>query len=109
MSDETKSWFNRLSPEDLIYYTRLIFAIISAAIALGLNLSGPLGIFGFIIGITLVVISYFIALFLFRINPEQVGGHVRGLMKGLGTGILLFLVIWLLLFNFIYWASLSIP
>ncbi|MFX1300314.1 MAG: hypothetical protein ACFFAL_10715 [Promethearchaeota archaeon] len=109
MSDETKSWFKRLSPEDLIYYTRLIFAVIAAAIALGLNLSGPLGIFGFIIGITLVVISYFIALFLFRIAPEQVGGHLRGLMKGLGTGILLFLVIWLLVYNFIYWFTLPIP
>jgi hypothetical protein len=109
LSDETQSWFKRLSPEDLIYYTRLIFAIIAAAIALGLNLSGPLGIIGFAIGITLVVISYFIALFLFRINPDEVGGHVRGLMKGLGTGVLLFLVIWLLAYNFIYWATLPIP
>jgi hypothetical protein len=109
MSDKTQSWFKRLSPEDLIYYTRLIFAFIAAAIALGLNLSGPLGIIGFAIGITLVIISYFIALFLFRINPVEVGGHVRGLMKGLGTGILLFLVIWLLMFNFIYWATLTIP
>jgi hypothetical protein len=109
MSDKTKSWINRLSPEDLIYYTRLIFSVIAAAIALGLNLSGPLGIIGLAIGITLVVISYFIALFLFRINPEEIGGHGRGLMKGLGTGILLFLVIWLLGFNFIYWATLPIP
>jgi len=109
LSDKTQSWFKRLSPEDLIYYTRLIFAIIAAAIALGLNLSGPLGIIGFAIGITLVVISYFIALFLFRITPEEVGGHVKGLMKGLGTGILLFLVIWLLVYNFIYWATLPIP
>jgi hypothetical protein len=109
LSDKTQSWFKRLSPEDLIYYTRLIFAIIAAAIALGLNLSGPLGIIGFAIGIALVVISYFIALFLFRITPKEVGGHARGLMKGLGTGILLFLVIWLLVYNFIYWATLPIP
>jgi hypothetical protein len=104
-----KSLFDRISPEDRIYYTRLVFGVIAAALALGLNFSGPLGIVGFALGLTLVILSYFIALFIFRIKPEEVGGHGRGLMKGLGTGVLLFLVIWFLAFNFIYWASLPIP
>ena len=106
MSKESSFWRNRISPEDLIYYTRLVFAIISAAIALGFNFSGIFGIYGFIIGIVLVVGSYGIPIYILGVDPEEIGGHAKGLMKGLGTGILLFLVIWLLAFNFIYAASL---
>ncbi|MFX0169231.1 MAG: hypothetical protein ACFE89_07745 [Candidatus Hodarchaeota archaeon] len=106
MLEKTQSWRTRLSPEDMIYYTRLLFSIISAAIALGFNLWGLLGVFGFLIGIVLIVSSYLIPVYILGVNPKEVGGHVRGIMKGLGTSILLFLVIWLLGFNFIYAASL---
>lgn len=106
MLEKTQSWRTRISPEDKIYYTRLLFSIISAAIALGFNFWGLLGVFGFLIGIALIVSSYVIPVYILGVNPKEVGGHVRGIMKGLGTGILLFLVIWLLGFNFIYAASL---
>ena len=102
-------WRNWLSPEDLVYYTRLIFALIGAAIALAFNLSGPLGLFGFVIGIVLVVVSYLIPLYVLGVGPQEVGGHGKGLMKGLGTGILLFLVVWILVFNFVYYYSAFSP
>ncbi len=102
MSEKIQSWFEQISPEDRIYYTRLIFAIIGAAIALAFNLSGPFGLIGFGVGLTLVIASYGIPIYLLGVNPEKVGGHGRGIIKGLGTGILFFLVIWLLGFNFIY-------
>ena len=106
MSEKSHFWRNRISPEDLIYYTRLLFAIVGAAIALGFNFSGVFGVFGFIIGIVLLVASYGIPIYILGVDPEEIGGHAKGLMKGLGTGILLFLVVWLLSFNFIYAASL---
>jgi hypothetical protein len=99
LSEKTKS---RISAEDRIYYTRLFFAIIAALICLGLNLSGPLGIFGFIIGIVIIVLSYFVSVYLLSVDPEAIGGHARGLIKGLGTAILLFLVIWFLVYNFVF-------
>ena len=99
LSEKTKS---RISAENRVYYTRLIFAFVAALICLGLNLSGPLGAVGFIIGIVVIVLSYFLSIYLLGVNPEEIGGHSRGLMKGLGTGILLFLVIWFLVYNFIF-------
>ncbi len=98
-------WRNRLTPEDLVYYTRLIFGLIGAAIALAFNFSGPLGMVGFIIGVVLVVVSYFISIYLLGVDPQEIGGHGKGLMKGLGTGILIFLVVWFLAFNFIHYYS----
>jgi hypothetical protein len=102
-------WRKRISPEDLIYYTRLIFALIAAAIALAFNLSGPFGIYGFILGIVMVVASYLIPIYILGVDLQEIGGHVKGLMKGLGTGILIFLVIWILVFNFTYYYSLLPP
>ena len=101
-------WRNRITPEDLIYYTRLIFGLSGAAIALGFNLWGPLGLVGFVIGLVLVIVSYFIPIYILGVDPKEVGGHSKGLIKGLGTGVLLFLVIWILGFNFIYYYS-SLP
>ncbi len=98
-------WRHRVTPEDLIYFTRLIFALISAAIALAFNLSGPLGLVGFILGIVLVVVSYFIPIYVLGVNPQEVGGNAKGLMKGLGTGVLIFIVIWFAVFNFVYYYS----
>ncbi len=98
-------WRNRITPEDLVYYTRLIFALIGAAIALAFNLSGPLGLIGFIIGIVLVVGSYFIPIYVLGVDPQEIGGLGKGLMKGLGTGVLVFLVVWFLAFNFIHYYS----
>ncbi len=99
------SLFERITPEDRIYYTRIIFAFISAAIVLGLNLWGPLGLIGFVIGLVLIILSYFLAVYLLGVNPQEIGGHVKGLIKGLGTAVLLFLMIYLLGFNFIYAAT----
>lgn len=99
-----ESWFDRITPEDRVYYTRLIFGVVAASICLIFYpyFSGFNGIYGFLLGLMLVIFSYFIAIYLLRVDPEEVGGHVRGIIKGLGTGILLFLVIWLLGYNFIY-------
>lgn len=105
VADEAESWFVRISPEDRIYLTRIIFAIVAASICIGFNLSGILGIVGFILGIALIVISYFIPIKLLGVDLELIGGHARAIMKGLGTAILLFLVIWLLVGNFIYAAT----
>ncbi|MFW9934460.1 MAG: hypothetical protein ACFFDU_02870 [Candidatus Thorarchaeota archaeon] len=102
-------WRNRITPEDLVYYTRLIFALIGAAIALTFNLSGLLGIVGFILGVVLVVVSYLIPIYILGVNPEEIGGHVKGLMKGLGTGVLVFLVVWFVVFNFVYYYSSLTP
>ncbi len=99
LAEKTQS---RMSAENRIYYTRLIFAIMAALICLGLNLSGLLGVIGLIIGIVIIVVSYFVPIYLLGVNPEDVGGHGRGLMKGLGTAILLFLVTWFLVYNFIF-------
>lgn len=104
-----QSWLDRITPEDRIYYTRLIFSIISAAIGLALYplaaanyLLGIYGLIGFGIGLALIILSYFIAIYLLGVDPAEIGGHTKGLIKGLGTAALLFLVIWLLGFNFIY-------
>jgi hypothetical protein len=102
-------WRSRISPEDLIYYTRLIFAFIGAAIALAFNLSGPLGLVGFIVGVVLVVGSYLIPIYVLGVDPGEIGGHGKGLMKGLGTGVLIFLVIWFLVFNFVYYFTTPPP
>ncbi len=99
MAEKTKS---QISAEDRIYYTRLIFAFVAAIICLGLNLSGPLGAVGFIVGIVVIILSYFIPVYLLGVNPGAVGGHGRGLMKGLGTAILLFMIMWFLVYNFIF-------
>jgi hypothetical protein len=98
---ETQSWLEKISPKDRIYYTRLIFAVVAASLCLIFNLSGPIGILGFILGITLIILSYFIAVLLLGVSPNEVGGHARGLISGLGTSIFLFLIIWFLIFNFL--------
>ena len=98
---EESSWLSKIAPEDRIYYTRLIFAVLAATVCIGFNLSGVLGIVGFIVGVTMITLSYFIAAFFLGVDTEAIGGHARGLVKGLGTGILLFLVIWFLVFNFL--------
>ncbi|MFW9935973.1 MAG: hypothetical protein ACFFDU_10805 [Candidatus Thorarchaeota archaeon] len=102
-------WRNRITPEDLIYYTRLIFGLIGAAIASAFNLSGLLGLVGFFVGIVLVVVSYLIPIYILGVDPQEIGGHGKGLMKGLGTGALIFLVVWFLAFNFIYYYSAITP
>jgi hypothetical protein len=107
--EKTHSFLDHITPEDRIYYTRIIFAFISAALVLGLNLWGPLGLVGFGIGLALIILSYFLAVYLLGVDPQEIGGHVKGLVKGLGTGILLFLLIYLLGFNFIYAATTPPP
>ncbi len=109
MEDKTQSWFDKLSPEDRIYYIRIIFAIIAGAVTLAFNLSGPFGLIGFAIGLALIILSYFLAVYLLGVNPKEIGGHTRGLIKGLGTAILLFLVIWFLGYDFLYAATLPPP
>ncbi len=99
MAEKTQA---KISAENRIYYTRLIFAFVAALICLSLNLSAVLGAIGFILGIVIIIVSYFLPIYLLGIDPEIVGGHGRGLMKGLGTGILLFLVTWFLVYNFIF-------
>lgn len=101
MPEKSQTWATRITPEDRIYYTRLIFAVFAASLCFGFNFSGLLGIVGFILGIIVIILSYFVAIFLLRVDPQKVGGHGRGLMKGLGTGILLFLILWFLLYNFL--------
>jgi len=91
----------KIQPEDRIYYTRLVFALVAASVCLGFNLSGPIGWLGFILGVIIVVLSYFFAVYVLRVDPKSVGGHARGITKGLFTAILLFLIVWLLVFNFI--------
>ena len=98
-------WRSKITPEDLIYYTRLIFAFIGAAIALAFNFWGPLGLVGFFLGVIFVVVSYLIPISVLGVKPEEVGGHGKGLMKGLGTGLLMFLVVWFLVFNFVYYYT----
>lgn len=99
-----KSWYERITPEDRIYYTRLIFALVAASICLIFFpfLSGPNGIYGFILGLVLIIPSYLIPIYLLGVDLEEIGGHAKAAIKGLGTAILLFLVIWLLGYNFIY-------
>ena len=109
MTEESQSFFNRIKPEDRIYYTRVIFGFVAATICLGLNLSGVFAAIGFVLGAVLIGFSYLIPLYILGVNPEDIGGHVKGVMKGLGTGILLFLVVWLLLYNFYYAAYLYAP
>jgi len=98
LSEKTQA---KISAENRIYYTRIIFAFVAAIICLGLNLSALLGILGFILGIVIIIASYFLPIYILGTDPEIVGGHGRGLMKGLGTGILLFLVTWFLVYNFL--------
>jgi len=95
-----RSWLGRVKPEDRIYYTRLIFAVVAASVCLGFNLSGPIGLLGFIVGVIIIVLSYFFAVYLLGVDPKSIGGHAKGITKGLGTSLLLFLVIWLLAYNF---------
>jgi hypothetical protein len=59
-----------------------------------------MGAIGFITGIIIIIVSYFVAIYLLGVDPTEIGGHGKGLMKGLGTAILLFLVIWFLIYNF---------
>ena len=99
MAEKTQA---KTSAENRIYYTRLIFAFVAATICLVFNLSGLLGAVGFIVGIVIIIVSYYIPIYLLGVDPELVGGFGRGMMKGLGTGILLFLVTWFLVFNFIF-------
>ena len=105
MSEETENWLERIPPGDRIYYTRLVFAIIAAAINLGFNFWGVLGLLGFIMGLSIIILSYFISVLFLGVDPKAIGGHPRGLIKGLGTSVLLFLVIWFLVFNFAYAAT----
>ncbi len=106
MTEESLSFLHRIQPEDRIYYTRIIFGVVAATICLGLKLSGIFAAIGFVLGAVLIGFSYLIPLYLLGVNPQDIGGHAKGAMKGLGTGILLFLMIWLLLYNFIYAAFL---
>jgi hypothetical protein len=96
-----RAWLAKIKPEDRIYYTRLIFAVVAASVCLGFNLSGQIGILGFILGVIIVVLSYFFAVYLLGVDPKSIGGHAKGITKGLGTALLLFLVIWLLAYNFL--------
>lgn len=101
MAQTIRARLTEIQPEDRIYYTRLVFAVVAATVCLGFNLSGPLGLPGFILGVIIVILSYFFAVFLLGVDPKSVGGHARGITKGLGTALLLFLVIWLLAYNFL--------
>ncbi|MFX1563103.1 MAG: hypothetical protein ACFFDP_07320 [Promethearchaeota archaeon] len=101
MPKETQSWLEKIPPKDRIYYTRLIFAVVAASICLVFNLSGPIGIIGFILGVTIIILSYFITVYLLGVDPEAIGGHGRGIVTGLGTSLFLFLIIWFLIFNFL--------
>jgi hypothetical protein len=96
-----RAWLARVRPDDRIYYTRLIFAVVAASVCLGFNFSGQiLGLPGFILGVVIIVLSYFVAVYLLGVDPKAIGGHRRGLTKGLGTALLLFLIIWFLVYNF---------
>lgn len=102
MSQTIRDRLAEIRPEDRIYYTRLIFAVVAASVCLGFKFSGQyLGLPGFILGVVIVVLSYFVAVYLLGVDPESVGGHWRGLTKGLGTALLLFLIIWFLAYNFL--------
>jgi len=106
VSKETQSWQAKIPPKDRIYYTRLVFAAVAAFLCLIFNLSGPvIGILGFILGVTIIVLSYFITVYFLGVDPKEIGGHARGLISGLGTSIFLFLIIWFLIFNFLVAVS----
>lgn len=102
MAKKIRAWLAKIKPEDRIYGTRLVFAVVAASVCLGFKLSGQiLGLPGFILGVVIVILSYFFAVYLLGVDPKSVGGHARGITKGLGTALLLFLVVWLLAYNFL--------
>jgi len=99
--EKTRARIARIPPEDRIYYTRLIFSVIAASICIRFNLSGPLGVVGFFTGVLLLCLAYLVAIYLLGVNPESVGGHAKGFLTGLGTSLLLFLVLWIIIYNFL--------
>lgn len=88
--------FEDIKPKDKLYYFRLVLAIVCAFVNSFLWLTDFQGL---IMAVVVLVLSYFTALYILRIEPDEVGGKTKLFTTGIGTYILVGIVSWTILYN----------
>lgn len=100
-----KNIFNRLfgrwanSPNDLQYYVKMFFAIISALIC---GIGGQIfaGTRGVMLGFLIYILSLFVIRYLLDVEPEKLGGIQKMITNSLFSYLMLWVVLWTILYAF---------
>ena len=85
-------------PKDKIYYTRLVCAVIAGIINSVLWLYD---IAGLIFAVFMLIASHYIAIYILRVDPDEMGGQWKVFTVGIFSYIFLGIVVWTLAFNLI--------
>ena len=88
--------FEDMKPKDRIYYFKLVLAIITGFVNSFLWLTDFQGV---IMAVVVLILSYFTALYVLRIDPEEIGGKTKLLTTGIGTYLLVGILTWTILYN----------
>lgn len=82
-----------------IYWFRVLLAIATGFISAFFGLAGSEAIRGFLFGIIIYIASYYILRFGFGITPESVGNGHKLMTNGLGSFIVIWIMVWALLYT----------
>jgi len=92
------------SPNDLQYYVKILFAIISG-IACAAGGQAFAGIRGLMLGILIYALSLFVIVYLLEVDPEDLGGRTKLITSTLPSYLLLWVLLWTIFYAFTLPAS----
>lgn len=96
-----KTMFGRWEgdPDNQDYYVKIFFAFVSAIVC-AFGGQAFAGVRGLWLGLLIYVLSLFVIVYLLEIDPEEIGGRQKLIVKTLPSYLLLWVLLWSLLYGF---------
>ncbi|MGQ4914517.1 MAG: hypothetical protein ACP6IU_07155 [Candidatus Asgardarchaeia archaeon] len=89
-----------MSPKDKVYYTKILMAVVFAAICAYFNITETLG---FMVGLAGAFVAHVISLYVLSVSPEVFdGSQSKMFLNGFFSYLLLFIVLWALFYDILY-------
>ncbi len=87
-----------MNANDRMYYLKIFFAIIASILCVLFDLRGWRG---GLFGLVIYGFTYYITIYVMGIDPSEVGGKTKVITSGLVTYLLIWVLTWTILFDFI--------
>ncbi len=87
-----------MNANDKMYYLKITFAIIASILCVLFDLRGWRG---GLFGLVIYGFTYYITIYVLNIDPSEVGGRTKVITSGLFSYLLIWVLVWTILFDFI--------
>ncbi len=87
-----------MNANDRMYYLKIFFAIIASILCVLFDLRGWRG---GLFGLVIYGFTYYITIYVMGIDPSEVGGKTKVITSGLFSYLLIWVLTWTILFDFI--------